>query len=170
MKPKKAPPSANERKKAFISAKKLNTILTILLLSKITDRTTKEIEGFLYDENRSPSMWDIYLVQQFLNRGGHHIPIELNRMSGLQISRVDRMAKKLSSGNLATIHGERIKRVTEYIYNHQIMNTSAIANIVNRSNSSIRKLIVRIGANIGDDITTEVNGMRRYNKTRKLEK
>ena len=167
MKPKKAPPSANERKNAFIRAKKLNTILTILLLSKITDRTSKKIEVFLYDENRSPSMWDIYLVWKFLNRGGHHIPIELNRMASLQISRVDKMAKELSSGNGATIHGERIQRVGEYIYNHQKMNAYAIAKIVNRSNTGIRRLIVRIGANIGDDITTEVNGMKRYNKMKK---
>lgn len=144
-----------QRKKLFIETKAKNEMLTIALLSQVCGRTNKQIEGYLYADNRYPSMWDMHLLREFTRHANASLNIEINRALNRETARAKYMGKKYKSSNeVWDLYGDRMQtQYAKYIYRSKSMTVPKISGLSGICTRTIYDRIQEHDLSPGDDIT-----------------
>ena len=151
----------DELKAALIETKQTCPVLSIALLAKITERSTGEIEGFLYEAKRAQSWTDCFFVYKFLRRGRHPFPRNLSRVVQRRISRLDKLsAQHENIGGSATLIGAtKFTPGTLYRYRDQPLSAHQISAASGKSVGSVYRVVREGDCQPDDDITTAIDAI-----------
>jgi hypothetical protein len=145
-----------ERKRIFKEAFSANTHITIASLANMTGDSTSTIENALYESQRYPSMWHLYVIERAIRKTGGTLSRELARSINRYKNRINRFCIVNMQNKKPKLSGDKIASYyRKYKYNDEMLTTGEIAKLSHIDLPSLSSFCTR-NCNEGDDVTAAV--------------